>query len=142
MQFELDPRLRKDSVILGEIEGGILLLMKNAYYPWFVIVPETMETELYRLKPDQQQTLLRQTNQLSEFIQRSFSVDKLNIAAIGNVVSQLHIHIIGRRHNDPCWPNVVWGNPAFKAYSPAELEDISRQVQLGLADTLTPVSTA
>lgn len=97
-------------------------------FPWFVLVPHTAETELYRLSPEQQQQLLKLINIMSQFIQTHFDVDKLNIASIGNVVSQMHIHIVGRSKKDPCWPGVVWGCMEFEEYDEEQLTSIQEKI--------------
>jgi len=120
----LDNRLANDSYYMGHIANSILLLMKNALYPWFVIVPDTDETEFYKLASSQQVELLEQINQLSAFIINNFQIEKLNVATIGNVVAQMHIHVVGRHSHDACWPGVVWGYDAFTAYSTEQLGEI------------------
>jgi diadenosine tetraphosphate (Ap4A) HIT family hydrolase len=116
-EFTLDKRLQNDCRLMGELQDSLLLLMDNAHYPWFILVPKTRETEFYQLERESQSVLLDGINGLSDFIQSHFSVDKLNVATIGNVVSQLHIHVVGRYHSDPCWPGVVWGGEAKQSYT-------------------------
>jgi diadenosine tetraphosphate (Ap4A) HIT family hydrolase len=121
-EFELDRRLQADCHVLGEVDAGLLLLFNNALLPWFILVPRTQATELYQLDSDQQLRLWQEVNRLSKFIDSEFEVEKLNVAAIGNMVSQLHVHVVGRHSNDYCWPGVVWG---------AEGREDYRQEQLG-----------
>lgn len=133
MTFQLHDRLAADCHLLGRNGSCLLLLNRNALYPWFILVPECNETEFYRLGPEQQSEVLALINRLSRFIENHFAVDKLNIATIGNVVSQLHIHVIGRQQTDACWPGVVWGMAQFEAYLPqrvAEIQALLRQDQL------------
>lgn len=120
--------------MLAQSDCSILLLMRNALFPWFVIVPMTAETEFHRLAHEQQLRLLRQINLVSDFVEQTFAVQKLNVAWIGNIVSQLHIHIVGRSAEDCCWPGVVWGVKQFEAYSDARVEDIKSAAQHSLAD--------
>lgn len=124
MSFQLHEQLAADCHTLGRNGSTLLLLNRNALYPWFILVPECKETEFYRLAPEQQSELLALINQLSGFIEQHFAIDKLNIAAIGNVVSQLHIHVIGRYRTDPCWPGVVWGTAQFEEYDPQRVTQI------------------
>ena len=125
MQVEqLDPRLHKDSYVLGTIDQHLLLLMRNALYPWFVIVPDTKQIEFYKLDDKLQQQLLDQINQLSDFVEANFPIEKMNIAMIGNVVAQLHIHVVGRHRGDASWPNVVWGAKPFAEYDTMQIEAI------------------
>jgi diadenosine tetraphosphate (Ap4A) HIT family hydrolase len=133
MRFQLHDRLAADCHLLGRNGTCLLLLNRNALYPWFILVPECDETEFYRLGPEQQSEVLTLINRMSRFIENHFSVDKLNIATIGNVVAQLHIHIIGRQQTDPCWPGVVWGTAQFEEYPPqrvAEIKALLHQEQL------------
>ena len=125
----LDPRLAQDTYVLGQLENSQLLLMRNALFPWFVIVPHTLETELYKLPDAQQAEVLRQINLVSRFVEENYSVDKLNIGAIGNIVSQLHIHIVGRKRNDECWPRVVWGVDQFVAYTRQQVAEVKDKLQ-------------
>ena len=115
--FELDPRLVKDCLLLGQLNTSLLLLMNNSLVPWFILVPQTSETELTDLSPADQAGLQEEINLLSAFIKGNFEISKLNIAAIGNIVSQLHIHVVGRDPSDFCWPNVVWGTSERKPYT-------------------------
>ena len=122
--FELNAKLQSDSHIVANSNTSILLLNKNALFPWFVLVPKTTEKELYRLDENLQIQLLKQTRSVSFFVDKTFTIDKMNIATIGNVVSQLHIHIVGRNKGDVCWPNVVWGTDHFQSYQRSELNRI------------------
>jgi diadenosine tetraphosphate (Ap4A) HIT family hydrolase len=124
MTFRLHDKLAADCHLLGRNNSIQLLLNRNAFYPWFILVPECNETEFYRLAPSQQGEVLALVNQLCGFVEHHFSVDKLNIAAIGNVVSQLHIHVVGRHHADPSWPGVVWGTEQFEEYVPQRVLEI------------------
>ncbi len=122
--FVLDPRLEADCILIGELELSLVLLMNNALVPWFILVPRVNESEIYLLTNAQQNTLYKEINILSEFISDSFKTDKLNIGAIGNIVNQLHVHIVGRRQDDVCWPGVVWGVKEKRPYSDSEIEKI------------------
>lgn len=132
-EFELDQRLAQDTHYLGESDFSILLLSKNADYPWFILVPKTAHTELYQLDQALQLGLLTQINAISEFIDERYHPTKLNVAAIGNVVKQMHIHLVARFQDDLTWPGVVWGSPANSAYSQDEVASIKRQVEMALA---------
>ena len=127
--FELDGRLRHDCLVLGKLEFCHLLLLNCAAVPWFVLVPETDTTEIIDLDPAERLRLWSETDRVAEFVRASFTVDKLNIAAIGNVVSQLHVHVVGRHRNDYCWPDVVWGRVAEEQYDAAQLEAVQAQVR-------------
>ncbi len=115
--FKLDERLKNDCYILSESAQFYLLLLNNALVPWFILVPKTDKTELYELDVLMQQQIMSLINHLSDFIRQEYPIDKLNIATIGNIVSQLHIHIIGRYKTDPFWPGVVWGAEPKEKYA-------------------------
>lgn len=135
--IDLDSRLQNDSYLLGAMANTCLLLSRNGYFPWFILVPESKETEFYKLELGQQHLLLDQVNKLSSFIETHFSIDKLNIATIGNIVSQMHIHVVGRNKKDPCWPGVVWGCDQFKAYGDGEVESIRDQLEMDFPGVFT-----
>ena len=92
--FTLDSKLESDTIMLGEFDLSLLLLMKNALVPWFILVPKLDVYELYELDADQQLMLWTEINTISEFLKEELQVDKINIAAIGNIVSQLHVHVV------------------------------------------------
>ena len=123
--FKLNPRLSDDCHLLGEMDCSLLLLMDNALVPWFVLVPRVDAIEICDMEAPQQGMLLDEINAVSEFVRDYFEVDKLNVAAIGNVVEQLHVHVVGRRYDDYCWPNVVWGQTEKKPYEQSEAESIA-----------------
>lgn len=124
--MKLDDRLQADCHLLYEIEESTLLLMNNSLVSWFILVPHCDEIELTNLPFDQQTAILKEINLVSRFIQQTFHPDKMNIAALGNVVSQLHVHIIGRKHNDPYWPAPVWGHSQTQTYSDEEVNTIKK----------------
>ena len=124
MTFELDSRLANDCFKLAESEHSLWLLLNNRFFPWFVIVPKTSSTELYQLDKEQREKLQDDINVLSKFVYRYYDCDKLNVASIGNIVKQMHTHIIARTELDPCWPGVVWGTNFKQAY---EIQDVVEQ---------------
>ena len=126
MPVKLHQQLANDCYLLGLVKNSSLLLHKNALVPWFILVPDTDQDELYKLSPQQQQLVQTETTALASFIQSHFNADKLNIATIGNIVPQLHIHIIGRKTDDFCWPSPVWGTSETADYAPHQLEDIKQ----------------
>lgn len=129
MTFQLDPRLQNDCYQLAESDNSHFLLLNNSYFPWFIIVPKTTQTELYQLSEAQQLTLQNESNLLSEFAHTHFECDKLNVASIGNIVKQMHIHIIARTESDPCWPSVVWGAEFKRTYKLEEALQIQQKLQ-------------
>ena len=127
--FELDSRLKNDTIEILETLDCKVLLMNNANLPWFVIVPFTTKTEWFELDDSVQYNINCLINKLSQFIKNDYKTDKLNVATIGNVVKQIHIHIVGRFENDECWPAPVWGNISAKSYSQNEIDKISNEVK-------------
>jgi len=123
--FVLDARLQADCHILGELDAGLLLLLNNALVPWFILVPRTEATELYQLDSELQQKVWQEIDVLSRFVQAEFKVQKMNVAAIGNIVRQLHIHVVGRRQDDYCWPGVVWGAEGKVDYDQEQVQAIT-----------------
>lgn len=108
--FEIHPQLRADCHRLGRLELCHVLLHKNASLPWFILVPETTITDLLDLAEAQRTAALNEAAVIGQLIKRDLGYAKINVAAIGNVVPQLHLHIVGRKVDDPCWPAPVWGN--------------------------------
>ncbi|MCG8086313.1 MAG: HIT family protein [Candidatus Thiodiazotropha taylori] len=135
--FSLDPRLAADCYLLAEMELSQLLLMNNALLPWYILVPRVDCDELHQLAPEQQKRLFVEINQISQFIKTDQSIEKLNTAAIGNIVRQMHIHILGRNSSDPWWPGTVWGTTQRQAYKQTELDEIKRRLSLQLPKTIT-----
>jgi len=127
--FTLDPRLANDCIILGEMRLSLLLLLNNALVPWFILVPRRTPTEIFELDREDQETLLEEINLLSGFVKGLPVVEKLNVAAIGNVVEQLHVHVIGRNRQDFCWPNVVWGRSEKTPYLAEEIRSIQESLR-------------
>jgi len=114
------PQLEADTHRLGRVGSGTLLLHRNAALPWFILVPDTGVSELHQLDSPLRQTLAADQDALAGYLQDTLGCHKVNVAAIGNLVPQLHVHVVGRRRDDPCWPGVVWGRlPAGPDY-PAE----------------------
>ncbi len=99
-----------------------LLLSRDANYPWCILVPDRDGvSEIHRLTDADQQQLLRESSQLARVLEIACAPDKLNIAALGNIVPQLHLHHIARYRNDPAWPAPVWGRVAPRPYSEQQL---------------------
>ena len=121
----IHPLLVKDCQLLGKFTLCHLLLMRDANYPWCILVPDRDDiSEIHQLSESDQQQLLRESSLLSVAMQSAFSPDKLNIAALGNVVPQLHLHHIARYRTDAAWPAPVWGRVPAKPYLEYELEAV------------------
>ncbi|MEZ5489545.1 MAG: HIT family protein [Gammaproteobacteria bacterium] len=130
--FVLDAKLAHDCHQLGELNEVVLLLMDNALVPWFILVPKTSAVELCDLSEPARRILEEAIDRVSLLVRQHWPVEKLNVAAIGNVVRQLHIHVVGRRQGDYCWPGVVWGRTEREAYSVSQLAEIRRQLKTTL----------
>ena len=140
MTFVLDPQLAKDCHSLGKMKLCRLLLMNDRQYPWLIMVPERDGVkEIYELNRDDQISFLIESNLVSKAMDSLFQPDKLNIAAIGNVVSQLHIHHVARYKNDVSWPKPVWGQKPAVPYSPKELEELSTKIKESLGKNIKPL---
>lgn len=127
--FELHPRLRQDCHELGRFPLCRLLLMNDARFPWFILVPEREDIrEIYHLNETDREQLLRESCHLSACVDAVFRPDKLNIAAIGNLVPQLHVHHIARYRTDPLWPAPVWGTGPAVPYSATEFEELRERI--------------
>ena len=123
--FTLAAPLRAESHVLGRLPLCQVLLVNKAEVPWCILVPETTVIELCDLSATEQTQLQGEINQLARWVRARFAVTKLNIAAIGNLVPQLHIHIIGRHPDDAWWPSVAWGQPSSRGYEPARVTEIA-----------------
>jgi len=129
MTFQLDPRLDSDSFTLGQFELCQLLLMNDSQYPWFTLVPMKPDVcEIYQLSPKDQTQLWLESRILSQVVMGHFDGDKLNVAAIGNIVSQLHLHHVVRFSNDASWPKPIWGQLPMVAYSDTIKNEIINKV--------------
>lgn len=128
---EIHPQLKNDCMLLGRFKLCHLLLAKDANYPWFILVPDRDSIkEIYQLSRDDQEQLLTESSLLSERIMQILQGDKLNVAALGNQVPQLHLHHIVRYQTDPAWPTPIWGKIAAKPYSETELDDLLSKLEL------------
>ena len=109
--FLLDPRLAADSHFIADGPLSQIRLMNDARFPWVVLVPRVAgASEWIDLSGDQQRLLLAEINQISRHLKQKPNVTKLNIGALGNIVRQLHVHLIGRHEGDAAWPGPVWGS--------------------------------
>jgi len=137
LEFELDPRLAADTFELGDFPLCRLLLMNDANYPWFILVPRRAGvTEIYHLSQEEREQLMRESSFLAENLADLFQARKMNIAALGNMVPQLHLHHVVRQENDPAWPQPVWGKVPAKPYEEAELASLRERLCRLLSDEL------
>ena len=121
--FELDPKLEEDTVFVHQLALCDVRLMRDANYPWLILIPRREGVaEIYQLSSDDQYQLLRESGCISKLLSIHFAAHKMNIAALGNQVKQLHIHHVVRFEGDPSWPKPIWGQVPAKSYSHDELD--------------------
>ncbi len=136
--FALDSRLEQDTLTIGDFPLSRLLLSNDSNYPWFILVPRRADiSELFQLEAADQQQLWRETTLLAETLKDSFDADKLNVATLGNVVSQLHMHVIVRKREDAAWPAPVWGKHPARPYTAEQVAAIRERLRLVLSDGFT-----
>jgi diadenosine tetraphosphate (Ap4A) HIT family hydrolase len=115
--FQLHPQLEADTVLVGRFPLSLLLLSKDANYPWCILVPQRAEVqEIYQLDNSDRQQLLQESCVLAETLAKLFAADKINVATIGNMVPQLHMHHVARFKSDVAWPRPIWGAVDASAY--------------------------
>lgn len=125
----LHPQLQHDCLVLGRFPLCRLLLMRDANYPWFILVPDRADiSEIYQLELPDRHALIEESSTLASVLVSRFNADKLNIAALGNVVPQLHVHHVVRYRNDAAWPAPVWGRVPAKPYTEAGLAAVREKL--------------
>lgn len=121
--FALHPRLTADTHLVGDWDLCRVLLMNDSRYPWLILVPRRAETaEITQLDQPDQMTLMAEIARASTLMRRLFDPDRVNVAALGNMVPQLHVHVISRFQGDDAWPKPVWGAHPAIAYGPEQLD--------------------
>lgn len=109
--FDLDPRLAGDTLVVGELPLCRVLMMKDARFPWLVLVPRRVGlSEVSDLPDDDRAALWREVDQAAAALRSAGPCDKINIGALGNIVRQLHVHVVARVEGDAAWPGPVWGS--------------------------------
>ena len=109
--------------------------MNDSRYPWLILVPRrTAISEIHHLPVEDQKYLYSEIKQISEFLEEEFQPSKLNIGALGNIVTQLHVHIVARKFSDPAWPNPVWGHSPKIPYKKAEAKKIVERILINLIE--------
>lgn len=139
MSFKLDHRLEQDGILLAESEQYILNLMNDSRYIWLVLVPKTANAkDVFDLSEEQQIELALLSNKIGQIVTQQFNGDKFNIASLGNMVPQLHIHLIVRTTGDAAWPGPIWGVGDAVPYSERLQEQviIKLQAAIGLVNVI------
>lgn len=122
--FQLHPQLVKDCIEVGDFPLSKVMLLNDCHYPWIILVPKRSGVrEIYELVTTDQQQLLVESSAVSAAMAEHFVADKMNVAALGNIVPQLHIHHIVRYRNDAAWPKPVWGIVDASVYTEEKLAD-------------------
>ena len=128
--FTLNSQLKADTFFVADLKISQLLLMNDSNYVWLILVPRKPDlVELIDLEFDEQIEVLREINLLAKILKENFATHKLNIGALGNMVRQLHIHLIARRENDATFPKPVWGNAPAKPYAPEAAQDLIKKIK-------------
>lgn len=123
LNFHLHPRLQADCLPVGELPLSQLLLMNDSLYPWFILVPRRADiSEIHQLDAADRRQLLDESCLLAVAMQSLCVPDKLNVAAIGNLVPQLHVHHVARYRTDASWPAPVWGRLPPQPYAHRQAE--------------------
>jgi len=134
--WSLHPRLKEDTIDLGDLPLSKMLVSKDARYPWLILVPRRLDAvEIIDLDDVEQTQLMTEIAHVSHSLKEIARCDKLNVAALGNQVPQLHVHIIARRTNDAAWPGPVWGVAPPMQYDAEDLQNfmsaLRRKIRLG-----------
>jgi diadenosine tetraphosphate (Ap4A) HIT family hydrolase len=133
MSFALDPRLAADTLEVGDLALSRVLLMNDSRYPWLVLVPRGENLrEIVDLDAAARATLIEEIAAAAGFVRGLPGVVKLNVGALGNIVGQLHVHVIGREVGDPAWPGPVWGVETARRYAPERAAALIAQAREAL----------
>jgi|TARA_B110000495_G_scaffold203513_1_gene227610 diadenosine tetraphosphate (Ap4A) HIT family hydrolase len=123
--FVLHPDLERDGVLIGNFQLSRVLLINDSNYPWFVLIPEIPDTsDTIDLSKIEHERLWKESRIFGLAIMKLFNGDKLNVASLGNMTPQLHVHHIVRYQNDPAWPAPIWGKHPMTPYSELQLKRI------------------
>ena len=127
--FELHPDLKRDGIVIGEFPLSLVLLINDSAYPWFVLVPQRVDIrDAIDLEQVDYQQLSEESRLFSVALKQIFAAEKLNIAALGNMTPQLHVHHIVRSSSDAAWPKPIWGFQPLTPYTPEEIDAIRLKV--------------
>lgn len=135
--FALSPELAADTLGIGRLDLCRLLLMNDATYPWFILVPQRSGIrEIFELDAADRLSLIDEIAMVSKAVDEIFAPDKLNVAAIGNLVPQLHVHIVARFRSDPVWPMPMWGRTPRYPYTGTAAATVRKQLRQRLGGAL------
>lgn len=129
MNFNLDPKLEADSVFVCDMELSQVRLIKNAAFPWLLLIPRQNNlVEIFDLSVPDQEKLLKEIRHAADVMKKLYQPKKLNVANLGNVVPQLHVHVIARHDTDKAWPNPVWNSGVKEEYAANDLENTAKKI--------------
>jgi diadenosine tetraphosphate (Ap4A) HIT family hydrolase len=132
--FSLDPRLAKDSVTVGFLALCEVRLQDDARFPWLVLVPQRKNvSELFELSAADREVAMEEIAQCASALRAITRCLKINVGALGNIVRQLHIHVVARNEGDAAWPGPVWGAGTGVPYDVAAREDLIARLRSALA---------
>lgn len=118
--FDIHHQLQADTFVLADWALSRVLLMNDCRFPWLVLVPRRLDvSEFHHLRATDRAQLMEEITRASAALSKSFSPDKVNVGMLGNIVNQLHVHVVARWASDPAWPGPVWGKGKAEAYAPA-----------------------
>jgi len=133
MTFVLDDRLARDTRVIGDLPLCRVLLMNDARWPWLILAPRREgAVELIDLEGADQTQLIGEVGRAARFLKGHAKADKINIGALGNIVRQLHVHVVARVVGDPAWPGPVWGHGVATHYDPAAARALIEAAREGL----------
>ena len=139
MEFELHSDLQRDGIRLGAFPLCLVLLINDRRYPWFVLVPQRSGLrELYDMSDQDYQVFCEESKRFSKAIMETFCGLKLNVAALGNMTPQLHIHHVVRFETDEAWPGPIWGVGTMTPYQPDEVDAVKRKIECCQLEEFTP----
>lgn len=135
--FELHARLAADCAVVGDLALCRLLAMNDARFPWCILVPRRAGlTELHQLTAADRPVLLDEIDAVSRALLGEPGIRKINVGALGNIVEQLHVHVVGRRPDDAAWPGPVWGSGDAEPYTPEGLRALTQRLRTAVAGTV------
>lgn len=134
MSFTLHPRLKADTLHVGDLPLCTVLLSKEKVGPWLILVPKIEDLmEIHHLPHEQQIQLITESSAIAAILENTFQPDKINVGALGNLVPQLHIHHIARFKTDIAWPGPIWGNTDGEARNEKEQQSLVNKLQQKLS---------
>lgn len=129
MPFLLHPTLAQDTLEVARLPLCLVLLMKDHRFPWLILVPQRESVrEIHELPAADRAVLIEEIARAGAVLQRLFEPDKLNVGALGNIVPQLHVHVVARFAGDAAWPGPVWGSGIAESYPPGRLEELETRL--------------